>query len=225
VDRGWTLLALRAFVARFPNPDSFQAFMFTGLVESLGRVVAVIPEPPGVRLVVEAGGIAADATLGESICTSGCCLSVVRIDGPRLEFQLGPETLSRTSLGGLAAGGSVNLERSLRLNDRLGGHLVTGHVDGLGRLASRRQEGDWVTCRFSAPPPLLAQMASKGSVAIDGVSLTVVDVDASTFSVALIPHTLACTTLGSLAPGDPVNLETDLVFKYVDRWMQSRATA
>jgi riboflavin synthase len=225
VDRGWTLLALRAFVARFPNPDSFQAFMFTGLVESLGRVVAVIPEPPGVRLVVEAGGIAADATLGESICTSGCCLSVVRIDGPRLEFQLGPETLGRTSLGGLAAGGSVNLERSLRLNDRLGGHLVTGHIDGLGRLASRRQEGDWVTCRFSAPPPLLAQMASKGSVAIDGVSLTVVDVDASTFSVALIPHTLACTTLGSLAQGDPVNLETDLVFKYVDRWMQSRATA
>lgn len=199
--------------------------MFTGLVESLGRVVAVIPEPPGVRLVVDAGGIAADATIGESICTSGCCLSVVRIDGPRLEFQLGPETLSRTSLGALAAGGSVNLERSLRLSDRLGGHLVTGHVDGLGRLASRRQEGDWVTCRFSAPPTLVAQMAAKGSVAIDGVSLTVVDVDASTFSVALIPHTLACTTLGSLAEGDAVNLETDLVFKYVDRWMQSRATS
>jgi riboflavin synthase len=198
--------------------------MFTGLVESLGRVVAVIPEPPGVRLVVDAGGIAADATIGESICTSGCCLSVVRIDGPRLEFQLGPETLSRTSLGALAAGGSVNLERSLRLSDRLGGHLVTGHVDGLGRLESRRQEGDWVTCRFSAPPTLLAQMASKGSVAIDGVSLTVVDVDASTFSVALIPHTLASTTLGGLAEGDAVNLETDLVFKYVDRWMQSRAT-
>ncbi|MFN6192006.1 MAG: riboflavin synthase [Planctomycetia bacterium] len=198
--------------------------MFTGLVESLGRVVAVIPEPPGVRLVVDTGAIAADATIGESICTSGCCLSVVRIDGPRLEFQLGPETLSRTSLGALAAGGSVNLERSLRLSDRLGGHLVTGHVDGLGRLESRRQEGDWVTCRFSAPPPLLAQMASKGSVAIDGVSLTVVDVDASTFSVALIPHTLACTTLGGLVEGDRVNLETDLVFKYVDRWMQSRAT-
>ncbi|MFN5757135.1 MAG: riboflavin synthase [Planctomycetia bacterium] len=198
--------------------------MFTGLVESLGRVVAVIPEPPGVRLVVDTGAIAADATIGESICTSGCCLSVVRIDGPRLEFQLGPETLSRTSLGALAAGGSVNLERSLRLSDRLGGHLVTGHVDGLGRLESRRQEGDWVTCRFSAPPPLLAQMASKGSVAIDGVSLTVVDVDASTFSVALIPHTLACTTRGGLVEGDRVNLETDLVFKYVDRWMQSRAT-
>jgi riboflavin synthase len=198
--------------------------MFTGLVESLGRVVAVIREPPGARLIVDAGDIAADATIGESICTSGCCLSVVRIDGPRLEFQLGPETLSRTSLGSLAAGGSVNLERSLRLTDRLGGHLVTGHIDGLGRLESRRQEGDWVACRFAAPPPLLAQMASKGSVAIDGVSLTVVDVDAATFSVALIPHTLACTTLGGLAQGDPVNLETDLVFKYVDRWMQSRAT-
>lgn len=199
--------------------------MFTGLVESLGRVVAVIPEPPGVRLVVDAGGIATDATIGESICTSGCCLSVVRIDGPRLEFQLGPETLSRTSLGTLAAGGSVNLERSLRLTDRLGGHLVTGHVDGLGRLASRRQEGDWVTCRFSAPEPLLAQMASKGSVAIDGVSLTVVDVDAATFSVALIPHTLACTTLGGLAEGDAVNLETDLVFKYVARWLEARPTS
>lgn len=198
--------------------------MFTGLVESLGRVVAVIPEPPGVRLVVEAADIAPGAGIGESISTSGCCLSVVRVDGPRLEFQLGPETLSRTSLGGLATGSGVNLERSMRPTDRLGGHLVTGHVDGLGRLESRVQEGDWVTCRFSAPPALLAQMAAKGSVAIDGVSLTVVDVDATTFGVALIPHTLACTTLGSLAVGGRVNLETDLVFKYVARWLETRAT-
>ena len=133
--------------------------MFTGLVESLGRVAAVVAEPPGVRLVVEAVEIAKDAQLGESICTSGCCLSVVRIDGPRLEFQLGPETLTRTSLGQLAAGKPVNLERSLRLSDRLGGHLVTGHIDGQGRLESRVQEGDWVTCRFSAPPALRRQMA------------------------------------------------------------------
>lgn len=193
--------------------------MFTGLVEFLGTVVAVVPEPPGVRLVLEAGPIAADAALGDSVCVSGCCLSVVRIDGGRLEFQLGPETLARTTLGRLAAGGRVNLERSLRLSDRLGGHLVTGHVDGLGRLASRRDDGDWTTCRFSAAPGLLAQMASKGSVAIDGVSLTVVDVDATTFGVALIPHTLAATTLGPLAEGDAVNLETDLVFKYVARWL------
>jgi riboflavin synthase len=196
--------------------------MFTGLVESLGKVVAVEPEPPGIRLVVEASTIAGDAALGDSVCVSGCCLSVVRIDGDRLEFQLGPETLARTSLGRLAAGGCVNLERSLRLSDRLGGHLVTGHVDGLGRLASRRDEGDWTTCRFTAAPGLLAQMASKGSVAIDGVSLTVVDVDDQTFGVALIPHTLAATTLGALTEGAAVNLETDLVFKYVARWLAAR---
>lgn len=196
--------------------------MFTGLVESLGRVVEAVPEPPGLRLVIDAGPTAADAVLGDSICTSGCCLSVVRIDGSRLSFELGPETLSRTTLGGVAAGSPVNLERSLRLSDRLGGHLVTGHVDGMGRLVSRVQEGDWVTCRFAAPPHLLAQMAGKGSVAVDGVSLTVVDVTPTDFSVALIPHTLAHTTLGSLAEGDTVNLETDLVFKYVDRWLSAR---
>ncbi len=196
--------------------------MVTGLVESLGRVVAAVPDPPGLRLVIDAGQVATDAAVGDSICTSGCCLSVVRIEGPQLSFQLGPETLSRTTLGGLAAGDPVNLERSLRLSDRLGGHLVTGHVDGMGRLASRVEEGDWVTCRFEAPAPLLAQMAGKGSVAIDGISLTVVDVSPTEFGVALIPHTLACTTLGGLAVGRRVNLETDLVFKYVDRWLTAR---
>ncbi|MFM7185792.1 MAG: riboflavin synthase [Planctomycetota bacterium] len=199
--------------------------MFTGLVESLGRVVDALREPPGLRLVVDAGAVAADAAIGDSICTSGCCLSVVRLDGPRLAFELGPETLARTTLGGLRTGAPVNLERSLRLSDRLGGHLVTGHVDGTGRLASRSEEGGWVTCRFAAPGPLLAQMASKGSVAVDGVSLTLVEVTSDEFSVALIPHTLASTTLGSLAAGDPVNLETDLVFKYVDRWLAARQPA
>ena len=194
--------------------------MFTGLVETVGRIIAVLSEPPGVRLVVEAPAIGGDARLGDSICVSGCCLSVVAADADRLEFQLGEETLARTALGTLAPGAGVNLERSLRLSDRLGGHLVTGHVDGLGRLVMRAVEGDWVTCRFSAPPALLGQMASKGSVAIDGVSLTLVDVTADWFSVALIPHTLASTTLGGLAEGDAVNLETDLVFKYVARWLE-----
>jgi riboflavin synthase len=199
--------------------------MFTGLVESLGRVVAATPEPPGLRLRVESASVAADVAIGDSICVSGCCLSVVAMDGPRLDFQLGPETLARTTLGRVAAGGRVNLERSLRFSDRLGGHLVTGHVDGVGTLAARTQEGDWVTCRFNAPPPLLAHMAPKGSVTIEGVSLTVLDVTANDFSVALIPHTLACTTLGGLAVGDGVNLETDLVFKYVARWMEAGPAA
>jgi len=194
--------------------------MFTGLVETIGRISDVRGEPPGVRMTVDAGALAEDMPLGASVCVSGCCLSVVAIEGTHLAFQLGPETLARTTLGGLVAGGGVNLERSLRLSDRLGGHLVTGHVDGLGRLTARDVSGDWVTCRFSAPAPLLRQMASKGSVAIDGVSLTLVDVGADSFTVALIPHTLAVTTLGTLAIGGPVNLETDLVAKYVARWLE-----
>jgi riboflavin synthase len=197
--------------------------MFTGLVEHLGRIVAATPEPPGLRLEIDAGPVAEDVTIGESICTSGCCLSVVAIDGPRLAFQLGPETLARTTLGRRGVGDGVNLERSLRLSDRLGGHLVTGHVDGVGQLAERADEQDWATYRFNAAADLLVQIVGKGSITIDGVSLTVVDVDAESFSVALIPHTLAMTTLGSLAVGDAVNLETDLVAKYVGRWLECRA--
>ncbi|HBB73078.1 MAG TPA: riboflavin synthase [Planctomycetaceae bacterium] len=196
--------------------------MFTGLVETVGRIIAVLSEPPGVRLVVQAPAIGGDARLGDSICVSGCCLSVVAADADRLEFQLGEETLARTALGTLAAGAGVNLERSLRLADRLGGHLVTGHVDGVGRLVSRVDTGEWSTCRFAAPTRLLAQMAEKGSIAVSGVSLTVVDVAAGDFGVALIPHTLGATTLGDLAVGDPVNLETDVIFKYVARFLEAR---
>lgn len=211
-----------ARVSRERHPSTLFGSMFTGIVESLSAVSAVVPEPPGVRVVLESPVIAADAALGDSICVSGCCLSIVRIDGDRLEFQLGPETLARTTLGDLVAGSRVNLERSLKLSDRLGGHLVTGHVDGVGQLVARRDDRDWTTCRFGAPPALLHQIVSKGSIAIDGVSLTIVEVDATSFSVALIPHTLAVTTLGALAAGDRVNLETDLVSKYVARWMATR---
>jgi riboflavin synthase len=199
--------------------------MFTGLVEALGRVTAVVPTSPGLRLEVETPASVGELRLGESVCVSGCCLSAVAITGSRVAFELGPETLARTTLGRLSVGDRVNLERSLRLDDRLGGHLVTGHVDGMGRLASRLDEGEWSTCRFEAAPALLAQMASKGSIAVDGVSLTVVDVGPADFCVALIPLTLGATTLGALAPGDPVNLETDLIFKYVARLLGGRPAA
>lgn len=190
--------------------------MFTGIIETLGEVVQIADEPPGKRLVVRAEQFA-DAKIGESIAINGCCLTLIDAARGSLAFQAGPETLQRTNLGGLRVGDSVNLERSLQVGDRLGGHFVTGHVDGLGTLARRHEQGDWCTCWFTAPAPLTQQMASKGSVAIDGISLTLVDVQADRFSVALIPHTLAVTTLGRLKVGDRVNLETDVLAKYVAR--------
>lgn len=199
--------------------------MFTGLVEKLATVVAIQSEPPGVRLRIAAGELAASAEIGDSICVNGCCLTVVANEADELEFEAGPETLSRTNLGRLAPGASVNLERSLRVGDRLGGHFVTGHIDGQGAMAQRVDEGEWSTCWFTAPPELMRQMASKASIAVDGVSLTLVDVADDRFSVALIPHTLAVTTFGSLQQGDPVNLETDLLAKYVQRLLETEAAS
>ena len=191
--------------------------MFTGIVETVGKLESVVPEEPGRRLILRAGSIADDAAVGESVAVNGCCLTVVACDPVRLEFQAGPETLARTNLGDLKAGDSVNLERSLRLHDRLGGHLVSGHIDGIGTVDERRDEGGWSTIWFRVPVPLTRQMAAKGSVAVDGVSLTLVAVEDERFSVQLIPHTLAVTTLGSRRPGDRVNIETDLLAKYVER--------
>ena len=197
--------------------------MFTGLVQYLGKINRITHEPPGVRLAVYAGPLAQGTQIGDSICTNGCCLSVVQTEEDTLEFQLGPETLQRTNFGTCKVGDQVNLERSLTLQNRLDGHLVTGHIDGLGILKEQIQEQDWVTCRFTCQKNLLAQLAAKGSVAVDGVSLTVVDVNETSFSVALIPHTLKNTTLGKLAVGDEVNLETDLLSKYVCRWLEARS--
>lgn len=191
--------------------------MFTGLVEYCAEVVEVRSEPPGVRLVIDAPQMAAAARLGESICVSGCCLTVVGSDATQLVFEAGPETLQRTTLGALQRGARVNLERSLAVGDRLGGHFVTGHVDARGELIERADSGPWSTLWFRVPRELTRQMISKGSVTVDGVSLTLVDVEADRFSVALIPHTLAVTTLGPLRPGDRVNIETDLLAKYVQK--------
>ena len=195
--------------------------MFTGLVESLAEVADVIPEPPGVRFVIREPKIAAVSAIGASIALNGCCLTVVAIDGDCLSFQAGEETLSRTNLGELAAGSHVNLERSLRMGDEIGGHLVTGHIDAVGTVDRRIDDADWCTMWFRFPTSLAGQIASKGSIAVDGVSLTLVDVEADRFSVALIPHTLTVTTLGRRRIGDRVNLETDVLAKYVERQLRT----
>lgn len=191
--------------------------MFAGLVEELGTVVSVSDHGPGKRIVIDAGSLADDAEIGASIANNGCCLTVVDIDGSKLAFDVGPESLKRTNLGLFTIGSRVNLERSLKIGDRLGGHFVTGHVDAVGHVDQRIDDAEWSTFWFRIPAELSKQMASKGSVAIDGVSLTLVDVEPERFSVALIPHTLKVTTLGALGEGDPVNLETDLLAKYVQQ--------
>jgi riboflavin synthase len=193
--------------------------MFTGLVEQMGEVRSIKPDGTGGHdLLIAAGGLADESRLGESIAVNGACLTVVGRDDGVLGFQAGPETLRRTNLGELTVGDRVNLERAVRLSDRLGGHLVQGHVDGVGRIAERSQQGEWETVWFTCPRELTVQMVSKGSIAVDGVSLTLVDVAADRFSVALIPHTLANTTLGFKKLGNTVNLETDLIAKYVSKW-------
>jgi riboflavin synthase len=194
--------------------------MFTGLIESLAEVAQVIAEPPGVRLVIREPHIAAEAQIGDSIALNGCCLTAVAVDGELLSFQAGEETLFRTNLGELVPGDVVNLERSLRAGDPIGGHLVTGHIDAIGVVDQRHDDVDWCKMWFRAPAQQMHQMAGKGSVAVDGVSLTLVDVEPERFSVALIPHTLQVTTLGRRKVGDRVNLETDVLAKYIQRQLE-----
>jgi riboflavin synthase len=189
--------------------------MFTGLVEVLGTVRRVSAEGSGKQLLITAAPLTADLAVGESVAINGACLTVVEHDAESCRFEVGPETLLRTNLGELRAGDRVNLERAMRLSDRLGGHLVQGHVDGMGKIAERTKQGDWDLVWFACPAELTAQMVSKGSVAVDGISLTLVDVADGRFSVALIPHTLGATTLGIKRSGATVNLETDLIAKYV----------
>ncbi len=191
--------------------------MFAGIIEELGKLVELRAAAPGQRLVIDGPLVSQGARIGDSIAVNGCCLTVVQVAGSRLGFDVGPESLQRTNLGRLTPGSPVNLERSLVLGDRLGGHFVTGHVDAVGYVDQRLDENDWSTIWYRVPPHLTRQMASKGSVAVDGVSLTLVEVQADRFSVALIPHTLQVTTLGHKGPGDAVNLETDLLAKYVAR--------
>ena len=197
--------------------------MFSGIVEAMGTIAEIRSEPPGCRLIVRHEKIAAETAVADSISVNGCCLTVVGKGADTFDFQAGPETLARTNLGDLKAGGRVNLERALRVGDRLGGHFVSGHIDGVGTLIERRDHGEWSDLRFGISPQIAREMASKGSIAVDGVSLTIVDSQRDSFSVALIPFTLAVTTLGLLQPGDRVNLETDILAKYVQRLIEARS--
>lgn len=194
--------------------------MFTGIVQAVGRIAAVSPNGDGVRIALDTGMPAQEQiAIGDSVAVRGCCLTVIAIAGATLTFDVSAETLRCTT--GLDRPGDVNLELALRMGDRLGGHMMTGHVDGLGTVKSLApvpadQYGSW-RLEVEAPRELARFIAPKGSIAIDGVSLTVNEVDGVRFSVNLIPHTLAVTTLKSLAEGAPVNLEIDLVARYVAR--------
>jgi riboflavin synthase len=187
--------------------------MFTGIVRELGRVSAF----DGSRLRITAPETAPGVAVGDSVAIAGVCLTVVENGGGELSFDAVPETISRTSLGRLRAGDGVNVEPALRAGDAMGGHVMQGHVDGVGAVRSVEAEGDGKRIWFDAPSELLRYCVEKGSIAVDGTSLTVAALDDGGFAVALIPHTLSATTLGSLAPGDTVNLEVDVLAKYVER--------
>lgn len=190
--------------------------MFTGLVQSLGRVAAAVDDGDGGRaLTIVEAALAPTLVLGESIAVNGCCLTVTAVEADRFTFQAGPETLAKTNLGQLAPGDPVNLERALRVGDRLGGHFVTGHIDGVGAIAKTEQHGEWLMIEFTCPPEYDELMVIKGSIAVDGVSLTLVSTEPGRFSVMLIPHTRDHTTLGSKDVGAPVNLELDLLSKHL----------
>ncbi len=193
--------------------------MFTGLVAGMGRIVSVAESPGGRRFTIARGTLPVEdpLALGESIAVSGCCLTVVAIDRETFDVEAGPETLLRTNLGARVIGDAVNLERALRVGDRLGGHFVQGHVDDTATLIERRTEGEWEFLAFSIHPRHTRLLVPKGSIAIDGVSLTLVDVAADRFSIMLIPHTLAATTLGEAAAGCRVNVELDVLAKHVER--------
>ena len=186
--------------------------MFTGIVEEVGTVTGL----EGQRLTIAAGTVLEDVKLGDSIAVNGACLTVVDFEPSRFSVELAPETLKRTSFGSLVSGRQVNLERPLAVSDRLGGHIVQGHVDATGRITSLKPEGDCVIFRVASPKRLMPYIVEKGFVAVDGISLTVVRVGASSFTLSVIPYTLLNTNLQCQAKGGRVNLEVDIVAKYVE---------
>lgn len=197
--------------------------MFTGIVRALGHIAEALPESGGRRFRIESDAIGAfGLSVGDSVSVSGVCLTALSPDTGAFHADASPETLSLTTLGQLEIGSVVNLEPALKAGDALGGHMVSGHVDGMARLAASESAGDNRILRFEAPATLARYIAPKGSVTLDGVSLTVNRVDGSEFELNLIPHTLEVTTLGRLEPGDQVNLEVDLIARYLERLLDQR---
>ena len=196
--------------------------MFTGIIEEMGSVKALRREAGSAQLTIFASTVLDNTALGDSICVNGVCLTVVDIGRSEFSADIANETLKVTGLGELQGGQKVNLERALQLSARIGGHLVTGHVDAVGRIREKRQEGNSWRVFIEAPETALRYIIKKGSVAVDGISLTVADVDKTGFSIAMIPHTAKLTTHGFKSTGDSVNLETDIIGKYVERLLSGR---
>jgi riboflavin synthase len=197
--------------------------MFTGIIEELGTVAAVEDQGDAIRLTVRASTALEGTLLGDSISVNGCCLTVAALDGETWTADLMQETLDKTSLAGVAPGDHVNLERAVTADKRLGGHLVQGHVDGVGVVVRRKTSKHWEVVEISLPADLARYVVPKGSITVDGVSLTVVTVRPDSFTVSLIPETLARTTLGTRQPGDRVNLETDVIARHVEKLLTAYA--
>lgn len=196
--------------------------MFTGLVEECGEVLAIERGERTAKLTVKTDRVYEGAQLGDSVAVNGCCLTVMEMAGSALTFEAVPETLARTNLGGLEAGSFVNLERPLTANARLGGHFVQGHIDGVGEVLAVTPDENAVVLKIGIPPALQRYFVEKGSIAVDGVSLTVAGVEPGSFTVWTIPHTREVTTLGRIFVGDRVNLECDILGKYIEQLVKDR---
>ena len=196
--------------------------MFTGIIEGFGAISAIRTAGRGRRLTVEADFDLHQTKIGDSLCVSGACLTAVKIAGRHFEVDISPETLQTTTFGQAKVGQRVNIERALRLSDRIDGHLVSGHIDGVGTLRQRKTVANAIIVAVDVPESLAKYMINKGSVAVDGISLTINTCDATGFSVSIIPHTAQLTTIGWKNKGDPVNIETDMLGKYVERFMNAR---
>ena len=195
--------------------------MFTGLIEAVCKVTSVQAAAGGTVLTVDLGGLAADSKIGDSIAINGTCLTIARLEGNLATFDVSPETLARTALGRLTASSQVNVELAMKATDRFGGHFVQGHIDGTATIKAINRQGEFADIKFTAGPELLNSMVVKGSVAVDGISLTVADMDSTTFRVAIIPQTLKKTTLGRAKIGDLLNIETDIIVKTIKKLLES----